>query len=76
MPAPPVERITPVRSCRISALVPSIVAASTQPMMSSGAPASIAAWYRMAAVWQVHWYARGCGLMTMAFPALSETSVL
>ncbi len=30
----------------------------------------------MAAVAQVHLNARGCGLMTMALPALSETSVL
>ena len=43
MPVPPVERITPVRSCRISALVPSMVALSTHWMMSSGAPASSAA---------------------------------
>ena len=43
MPAPPVERMTPVRSWRIRALVPSMVALSTHWMMSSGAPASSAA---------------------------------
>src|SRR5471030_3495806 len=45
MPWPPVERITPVRSCRISALVASMVALFTHWIMSGGAPASSAAWY-------------------------------
>ena len=75
-PAPPVERITPVRSCRISALVASSVALSTHWIISSGAPASTAAWYSRAAVQHVHWCARGCGLTTMALPALSEIRIL
>ena len=53
-----------------------MVALSTHWMMSSGAPASSAARYRIAAVSQVHLWARGCGLMTIALPALSEISVL
>src|SRR5689334_4191225 len=73
---PPVARITAVRSWRISAWMPSMVQRSMHWMMSSGAPASSAAWYMMAAVSQVQRCARGCGLITMALPALSEISVL
>ena len=45
-------------------------------MMSSGAPASIAARDRTPAVSQVLCFALGCGLITMALPDLSEMSVL
>src|SRR6266566_6995625 len=76
MPCPPVDRITPVRSCRMRALVASSVGVVMHSMMPSGAPASTAALYRIPAVSQVHRLALGWGLSTIALPAFSDTRLL
>ena len=77
MPAPPVERITPVRSCRISALVPSMVArvdALDDVFGRAGFERRLIQDRRPSR--RCSCSARGCGLMTIALPALSEISVL
>src|SRR5258705_11669792 len=76
MPLPPVERIAAVRRCRISSFVASRVALLMHWMIPSGAPAFTAAAAITAAVSQVQFFARGCGLITIALPALSEMRIL
>ena len=71
MPAPPVERMTPVRLWRINSFVPWMVASLTHCTMPCGAPAASAASASTRAVSQVHLRARGCGLSTIAFPAFN-----
>ena len=61
----------PTRLCCINSLVPVIVASSTHWIKPFGAPAASAASARMRADSHVQLRARGCGLLTMALPALT-----
>ena len=76
IPLPPVDRITPVRLCFISAFVASSVGSPMHWMRPSGAPACKAAADITATISHVQRLARGCGDTTIALPAFSAMITL
>ena len=67
MPGPPVARIISTEGCFISAFESSIEGTSIQPIISSGAPAAIAASRTNFAAAIVDFFALGCGEKIIAF---------
>ena len=74
IPGPPVARI--ISASRIRRLVISSEGTSIHDIMSSGAPAETAASRTTLAAAMVLFFARGCGLITMALRVFSAISVL
>ena len=72
MASPPVARIIPIFLFFRSASVASMVGNVMHCTMPSGAPAFLAASQMTFAVSIIQFLAFGCGLMTMALPALIE----
>ena len=74
MPGPPVARM--MSASFITMLVSSRDGTSIHPMIPSGAPAFTAASRTILAASIVHPFARGCGLMMIAFLVFSAIRVL